>query len=1038
MRIKSKILIYFLVIAMIFTSVQIVPTTIYAEEVISFSGNGEGTSVNPYVITSANELNEIRNNLSGYYVLGNDIDLASIGEWIPIGTEDEPFKGTLDGQGHSIENLAITSESWDFVGLFGYCDRDTASLRNIDLSDVNINIQRTITSNAWCVGAIAGIADNITNCSVSGNIRLEGTADNYLCIGGIVGEGNNTTKCINLANIEVENDSDTQCGGIVGSPITVFGSITNCINYGNVDVVNNFSFVDVGGITGEDGSIKGCINYGDISGTTSGNGWSTFASNSNVGGIVGATSAELYYCTNYGNITGYAQEGGGSYTGGIAGWVGYYGRGTVSHCFNLGEAIASTIQSKSDGEYIDGVAKRIAGNLISSNTDNCYSLNTTTVNRVIPVDDIGTSCANGESTTEAEMFEKVNESYVDESAIIKMTPENGAKEVVTNADSGKHDLILEFNDDVQLDSYGCINFYNLNTNSSYTFTYDGIEISGNKFIIKNVELPYNTRIGVSIDYGEITVGGKPFIGLMGKYEWIFCTGDETKDFFELEKDTNQFFHYGLLYKITKFPYKLQLYGDSTWNGVFQIYKYLHNEPYISETQGVCHGIALSMCYGDKGYIDFDKITSGATNYWEMGDPRNNIAMSDMIVYYHLTQLTSKGTATKMVDRNGWNVLSLENRLKTFLESLVNEAKASQEQKCPFVFSFKYLHNGEIEGHSVVVCGYNWNELLNSYEIKIYDENSYTGSSSGGYITMSISADYSSFDFADANALDGHYKIQDVWTSLSYYGIDKLYNDISIIRSMSTETADVDMAEKTTLQITAGKKFKLENANGDWLKYDGTNYIGTMTVYDCYSSGVNEEMIWNLTVDESSSFKLSEADDGCELICVIEEQEYAISADGADSIALMDDKVDVEGNEYNLSVAVQTDSCDVVHLKADVTDDVSMTIDNEIQMEFVGEAENISITTCDEAETDTQDINGIVDVIILDDTGNIISQIMLGDLNSDGKIKINDMLTMLHGISGSQILNESQQIASDIDKNDNVTVRDMLRIMHYISGASSTL
>ena len=37
-----------------------------------------------------------------------------------------------------------------------------------------------------------------------------------------------------------------------------------------------------------------------------------------------------------------------------------------------------------------------------------------------------------------------------------------------------------------------------------------------------------------------------------------------------------------------------------------------------EHTGVCHGIALSMCYGNQGYIDFDDITSGAHDYWTLG------------------------------------------------------------------------------------------------------------------------------------------------------------------------------------------------------------------------------------------------------------------------------------------------------------------------------------------------------------------------------------------------------------------------------------
>ena len=156
MKIKSKIMIYFLVFTMVFTSIGTVigtiPMTMYAQPTSSFSGKGEGTSENPYVITSPNELDEIRNNLSGYYILGNDIDLSSISEWTPIGTEEEPFKGTLDGQGYSINNLTITSDNLDVVGLFGYCDRDTVSLRNINV--LNINIVTLVVEIIYCISTL--------------------------------------------------------------------------------------------------------------------------------------------------------------------------------------------------------------------------------------------------------------------------------------------------------------------------------------------------------------------------------------------------------------------------------------------------------------------------------------------------------------------------------------------------------------------------------------------------------------------------------------------------------------------------------------------------------------------------------------------------------------------------------------------------------------------------------------------------------------------------------------------------------------------
>ena len=68
----------------------------------------------------------------------------------------------------------------------------------------------------------------------------------------------------------------------------------------------------------------------------------------------------------------------------------------------------------------------------------------------------------------------------------------------------------------------------------------------------------------------------------------------------------------------------------------------------------------------------------------------------------------------------------------------------------------------------------------------------------------------------------------------------------------------------------------------------------------------------------------------------------------------------------------------------------------------------------------------------------IGSAITGDVDEDGAIKVNDVLTILHSISGSQVLDENQQAAADVDKDGAVTVRDVLRILHYMSGASDTL
>ena len=77
-----------------------------------FSGKGSGTTNDPYLITTANELNQTRNNLEACYKLMRDIDLTEwLSEnnpsqgWMPIGAKDEPFKGKFDGNGKNSETV---------------------------------------------------------------------------------------------------------------------------------------------------------------------------------------------------------------------------------------------------------------------------------------------------------------------------------------------------------------------------------------------------------------------------------------------------------------------------------------------------------------------------------------------------------------------------------------------------------------------------------------------------------------------------------------------------------------------------------------------------------------------------------------------------------------------------------------------------------------------------------------------------------------------------------------------------------------------
>src|SRR5438477_101715 len=79
----------------------------------SSTGNAlTACSAGSVVLLTADDLNVLlRNNLSGNYCLGADLDLSGVHNWIPIGDYDRPFSGTLDGQAHTISNLAINGSA---------------------------------------------------------------------------------------------------------------------------------------------------------------------------------------------------------------------------------------------------------------------------------------------------------------------------------------------------------------------------------------------------------------------------------------------------------------------------------------------------------------------------------------------------------------------------------------------------------------------------------------------------------------------------------------------------------------------------------------------------------------------------------------------------------------------------------------------------------------------------------------------------------------------------------------------------------------
>ena len=211
------------------------------------------------LIKTAQDLDNIRNNLSGKYILMNDIDLSSYSNWDPIGKISADgsvatgFTGILDGNGYSIKNMNINDpvdiEPDSFTSdaaIFKVCNNGLFSVTN-GAEIKNVNIENAEIYSLFCTGGLVGtsIDSRITNCSVTGNIVSQSV------VGGLIGA---TTGCT-VSECYSDCDITTKLIGYTGLPV-VAGGLIGAVN---ADTLN------IGGGSSKD-KIVNCYALGSIIG----------------------------------------------------------------------------------------------------------------------------------------------------------------------------------------------------------------------------------------------------------------------------------------------------------------------------------------------------------------------------------------------------------------------------------------------------------------------------------------------------------------------------------------------------------------------------------------------------------------------------------------------------------------------------------------------------------------------------------------------------------------------------------------------------
>lgn len=319
-----------------------------------FAG-GDGSEENPYQISTGAQLAYLSEQVSGgeeydgkQFVLNADLNLNHR-PWLPIGSLKNAFRGSFDGQGHTISNLTVADNGTDprYLGLFGVFIGET--MKNLRLHQVKI-----ISANALYTGSLAGQIGSmarVENCHAE-HVSIETGAMN----GGLVGvlsrdfnldptEGRVlgcTVKAVSI--VQTKSDGHGYSGGMFGgiAPGNKGDSylIENCWAEGAINVAKsageNDIYASAGGLFGKidngwydadpaqtnkraDITIRGC--GADVSIEASGLGYT--------GGLIAEGSLlTLEDCRAMGTVNG------GALTGGLYG----YGDGLVlTDCSSSGD-----------------------------------------------------------------------------------------------------------------------------------------------------------------------------------------------------------------------------------------------------------------------------------------------------------------------------------------------------------------------------------------------------------------------------------------------------------------------------------------------------------------------------------------------------------------------------------------------------------------------------------------------------------------------------------------------------------------------------
>ena len=366
---KKKLLSLLLALCLV---MALVPMTAFAEDsqninvwdgstAAAFAG-GTGTAEDPYQIANGAQLAYLASSVNSgetyeekNFVLTANIDLNGL-PWTPIansfsdallgGSDYRVFAGNFDGNGYTISNVSIGSETTPFESdVFGLFGATEGKISNLNLDTVSICGIAKIASIGAVVGFAGGLVGysggSIENCHVTGlTMDMSAPSNVYAAaywVGGLVGVLDETlliNECSVSGSI-TEKAGKGSIGGLIGE----LGKAAK-ITYSRSDVTVNVKAdsrggANVGGFIGKGNGktdaeriIRNCYATGNVTG------------GAYAGGFAGSLwGLNIKNCYASGNVS-QAACAMASFVGTDA--VAGYAYGSITNCFTTGSVTDSS------------------------------------------------------------------------------------------------------------------------------------------------------------------------------------------------------------------------------------------------------------------------------------------------------------------------------------------------------------------------------------------------------------------------------------------------------------------------------------------------------------------------------------------------------------------------------------------------------------------------------------------------------------------------------------------------------------------------